>query len=86
VKWFVTLAKALGYAALAAVVAMLLFPALSLIGFYTAAWIGEKTGWYRVEDYMCMNDDWKTCEEWIAEEKRQRENRPPANSNSANKP
>jgi len=75
-KWLVRLARALGYSILAAIIVLLLYPTLSMVGVLTAAWIGDTTGWYRVEDYMCTIPE--GCKEYIAERKRLREqNRPP---------
>jgi hypothetical protein len=57
-------------------------------GFYIVAIIGDYTGWYRVEDSMCMNDDPKSCEEldrWRAQNSNM-QNRPPAISNPAANP
>jgi hypothetical protein len=95
VKWLFTLPKELAFAALLAIFLAFLIP----VGFFTAAWIGftaawvgDKTGLYRVEDYICMNQDQQSCEEMFAEKKRSREknwetqNRPPAISNPATKP
>jgi len=63
---------------------------VTFFGFYVAAMIGDYTGWYRVEDYMCMSQDREGCERWIAEKardrERERQNRPPAISNPATRP
>jgi hypothetical protein len=57
-------------------------------GFLIVAIIGDYTGWYRVEDSMCMNNDRKSCEELdrLRAQNSNMQNRPPANSNPATSP
>jgi hypothetical protein len=73
-KWL----RRLWRVALTTAVAPLLIP----VEFYAAAWIGDATGWYRVEDYMCTIPE--GCDESIAERKRLREMRTAATSNYDN--
>ena len=57
-------------------------------GFYIVAIIGDLTGWYRVEDSMCMNGDPESCQELdrLRAQNAKPQNRPPAISNPATKP
>jgi hypothetical protein len=70
-KWL----RRLWWAALITIAALLLIP----VGFLAAAWIGDATGWYRVEDYMCTIPE--GCDEYVAERKRLREMRTAPKSN-----
>ena len=70
--WLIRLFKVLGFTSLAAIALAVLFQPLSVVGLVVVASIGDVTGWYRVEDYMCTIP--QECEEFIAERKRQREN------------
>jgi hypothetical protein len=78
VTWLSRLSKVLSFTVLAAMMLALLFQPLSVVGLVAAAWIGDTTGWYRVEDYMCTIPE--GCEDYIAERKRLRENATRQNS------
>jgi hypothetical protein len=67
VRWLGRLAKVLGFV----ILVFLSFELVPIVGILTAAWIGDTTGWYRVEDYMCTLPE--GCKEYIAERKRLRE-------------
>jgi hypothetical protein len=70
-KWL----RRLGWAALTIVVVVWLLP----VWIVAAAWIGDKTGWYYLEDSMCTIPE--GCEEYAARRKRLREMRTAPKSN-----
>jgi hypothetical protein len=73
VKWLVRAVRIVTITIVGAIAAGLLFIVLAVPGFFAVAWVGEKTGWYRVEDSMCTSD--QGCAEYIAEKKRLQETR-----------
>lgn len=70
VQLLIPLSKLLGLLGWYLVLAVVLGLSPVII-FYGIAGFGEKTGWYRVEDYMCTIP--QGCDEYIAERKRLRE-------------
>jgi hypothetical protein len=59
------MAKVLAVGFWIVLVACLLFwPSL-----YAVAWVGDETGWYHVEDYMCDAATAQECDKYIAERK-----------------